>query len=121
MMSRQFRQIEVEQQGDVFCARLRNHRLSEEDIYAFSEDVLELINEDGCRKLVLDLGPRDPVCLFSIFLAKLVSIKRRLEKNGGGLKLAHVSPETHHIFEVCNLHNLFDFCPDEAAAVAEFG
>lgn len=119
-MSRAFRQIDVEQHGDVYCARLRNQRLSEEDIYAFSEDVSQLINEDGCRKLVLDLGPKDPMCLFSIFLAKLVSIKRRLEKSGGQLKLARVGPETYQIFEVCHLHDMFDFCPDQATAVAEF-
>jgi anti-anti-sigma factor len=119
-MSRQFRQIEVEQQGDVFCVSLRNSRLSEEDIYAFSEDILELINEDGCRKLVLDLGPKDPFCMFSVFLAKLVSINRRLEKNGGRLKLACVGPQTFHVFEVCNLHNLFDFAPDRQTAVASF-
>ena len=120
-MSRHYRQIEVDQHGDVFCARLRNPRLNEEDIYDFSEDILQLIDEDGCRKLVLDFGPKNPLCLFSIFLAKLVSIKRRLEKNGGGLKLAGVGPETYHIFEVCNLHNLFDFSPDQQTALAEFG
>ncbi|MBM4068298.1 MAG: hypothetical protein FJ271_05060 [Planctomycetes bacterium] len=119
-MGRQYRQIEVDQEGDVFCARLRNSRLGEEDIYGFSEDILELINEDGCRKLVLELGPKDPYCLFSVFLAKLVSIKRRLDKNGGQLKLASVGPETYRVFEICKLHNLFDFAPDRQKAIADF-
>lgn len=119
-MARPYRQIVVEQKGDVFCARLRTPRLSEEDIFSFSEDISQLINEEGCRKLVLELGPKDPICLFSIFLAKLVSIKRRLEKNGGALKLARVGPETFHIFEVCNLHKLFDFTADQDTAIAEF-
>lgn len=118
-MSAAYRQIDVEKTGDIYCARLRSQRLSEEGVYEFGEDVLKLINEEGCRKLILDLGPRDLLCLYSVFLAKMVTIHRRLAKNGGALKLARVGPETYHIFEICHLHTLFDFCPDVATATAE--
>ncbi len=114
-----YRQIDVEKKGDAYCARLRNPRMDEDDVYEFSEDILRLINEEGCRKLVLDFGPKDLHCLYSIFLAKMVSLKRRLHKVGGAMRLARVGRETHHVFEVCNLHTLFDFCPDTETALAE--
>ena len=39
---------------------------------------------------------------------------------GGQFKIAHVSPEIYRIFEACNLHSLFTFCPDQQSAIAEF-
>lgn len=118
-MSAAYRQIDVEKNGDVYCARLLTRRLSEKDVYEFGEDILKLINKEGCRKLVLDLGPKDLLCIYSVFLAKMVTLNRRLTKDGGALKLARVGPETYHVFEICHLHTLFDFCPDVATAVAE--
>jgi hypothetical protein len=114
-----YRQIELDRQDDIFCVRLRKQRMAEEELHQLTEDLLGLIDVAGCRKMVLSLGPESPLCMYSIFLAKLVSIQRRLGQVGGVLKLAHVNPETYSIFEACNLQELFDFCPDTQAAVAE--
>jgi anti-anti-sigma factor len=119
-MDRPMNQIEVERHGDVCCIRLRKPELEEEDLHQFSSDVNQLIQEEGCRKLVLCLGPDGPMCLYSIFLAKLVSIQRRLNQAGGVFKLAHVSPEIFKIFEACRLQTLFEFCPDQKTALADF-
>jgi anti-anti-sigma factor len=118
-MARPLNQITVERRGDVFCVRPCKRELDEEDLQQFSAEMNSLIQEDGCRKMVLCLGPEGPYCLYSIFLAKLVSIQRRLQEAGGLLKLAYVSPDTFKIFEACKLQNLFQFCPDTDAAVAE--
>ncbi len=114
------KQILVDHHGDVCCMRLQRPELQEEDLHQFSNEVNQLIQDEGCRKLVFSLGPQGPLCLYSIFLAKLVSIQRRLRQAGGSLKLAHVSPEIYKIFEVCKLQTLFDFCPDQKTALAEF-
>ena len=113
-------QIEVERHGEVCCIRLRKRELEEEDLHQFSNEINQLIEDASCRKVVLCLGPDGPLCLYSIFLAKLVSIQRRLHQAGGKFKLAHVSPEIYKIFEACKLGTLFDFCPDQKSAIAEF-
>jgi anti-anti-sigma factor len=113
-------QIDIERHGEICCVRLRKTELEEEDLNQFSCEINQLIQDEGCRKLVLCLGPDGPLCLYSIFLAKLVSIQRHLGQGGGELRLAHVSPEIYKIFEACNLQTLFSFCPDQQAAIAEF-
>jgi len=118
VMDRRYRQIEVERQGDVFCVRLRQRNMSEEDLHQFSDELNDLVERQGCRKLVLNLGPQGPLCLYSIFLAKLVSLQRRLSQAGGGLQLAHVGPDIYKIFEACRLQTLFSFAPDQSSAIA---
>jgi hypothetical protein len=71
--------------------------------------------------MVLSLGPESPQVLFSVFLAKLVMIRRRLLESGGApLKLCDTTADVHGVFEACQLNNLFDFYPDRASAVASF-
>ena len=118
-MDRPSKQIEVDRHGDVFCVRLRKREMEEDDLHEFGDDITRLIQDEGCRKLVLNLGPDGPLCLYSIFLAKLVSIQRRLQQAGGSLKMAHVAPDIFKIFEACKLQTLFEFCPNQETAIAE--
>ena len=57
--------------------------------------------------------------VYSVFLARLVSLQRRVQAAGGALRLADLSPEAKEIFTVCHLDRLFEFAPTTAAAVAE--
>jgi anti-anti-sigma factor len=116
-MDRPYRQIEAARHGDVFCVRLLHRNMDEEDLHEFSDELNGLIENEGCRKMALNLGPEGPLCLYSIFLAKLVSLQRRLQQAGGGLQLAHVSPDTYKIFEACKLQALFEFAPNQNAAI----
>jgi anti-anti-sigma factor len=119
-MERPYRHIDVERIGEVFCVRLRQSRLDETALYELCDELTCLLREDGCRKLVLSLGPEEPQCLYSVFLAKLVTLRRQLRGEGGALKLCEVAPDTLEIFDVCRLTPLFDFYPDKASAVAAF-
>ena len=119
-MARPWNQIEVEKHGDVHCVRLRYVHMDELQLQELGSELTRLLEEEGCCKLVLNLGPPDPMCLYSVFLAKMVTLQRRLTKAGGGFKLAHVSPDTFKIFEACHLHTIFDFYPDQQAAIAAF-
>ena len=116
-MTRQYRQIIVDRKGDVFCVRLRKLRLDESEIYAFTEELLGLISEQACRKLALSLGPQEPQCLYSVFLAKLITVRRRLLENGGALVMCDVAPAVVDVFAACQLQDYFDFAPDMASAV----
>lgn len=118
-MERPFRHLDVEQRGEVFCARVRNNRLlADVEVHQLAAELLELVKDRGCRKLALSLGPEPLQCLYSVFLAKLVTLRRVLEENGGAMKLCEVHPETFGVFKACRLHEHFDFVPDLSTAVA---
>jgi stage II sporulation protein AA (anti-sigma F factor antagonist) len=118
-MDHSFEQIDTEQKADVVCARLRQRRLSEADVLQFGDELLNLITEHGCRKLVVSLGPGPLQCLYSVFLAKLVTARKRIDERGGKMVICEAHPETLHVFEVCQLDQYFDFAPDQGTAVAE--
>jgi hypothetical protein len=118
-MSQPYRLIDAQPRGDVWCVRLRRARLEEPDVYALADELLALVN-DGCRQMALALGPDGPDCIYSVFLAKLMTVQRVLDEQGGGLVLCQVSPVTHTVFEACRLDEQFRFLPDFDAAVAHF-
>jgi anti-anti-sigma factor len=119
-MDKSLKHIKVERRGDVFCVHLRRSELQESDILEFADELLKLITADGCRKMVLSLGPGEVDCLYSVFLAKLVMVRRHLTERGGQFKISDASAETIGIFEACRLKQYFDFYPDMDAAVAAF-
>jgi anti-anti-sigma factor len=119
-MERPYRHIEIERPGDVHCIRLRQPQLDEAALYELCDELTQLVAQDGCRKMVLSLGPEEPRFLYSIFLAKLVTLQRRLQAGDGGLKLCDVGPDTKNIFEACGLVRLFEFYPDKGAALQAF-
>src|SRR5262249_14189464 len=110
-----YRFIQVDRQGEVYCTRLRRSRLEEGQIYEMTDELLALIRDDGCRQLALSLGPEPPDCLYSVFLAKLITIQRTLRENGGGLVLCEVSPVAKSVFEASLLDRQFTFLPDFAS------
>lgn len=118
-MTRQYEHITVDRKGDVFCVRLKQRRLEESEVYRLSEELLSLIGEQNCRKLVLSLGPEEPQCLYSVFLAKLITLRRRLLEQGGALRLCDASPAVLESFEACQVKDYFDFAPDMLQAVNE--
>ena len=107
-----------ERKQDVFCVRLKHQRLEEQQIIALADELLRLINEQDCRKMILCLGPGLLDCLYSVFLATLVMVQRNLVERGGALKLCEVSPETLGVFRACYLDRHFSFEPDQESALA---
>jgi anti-anti-sigma factor len=111
-----YQQLQVERSGAVFCVRLRQPRLEEDDLQEMADEISRLIADWDCRLLTLSL--RELECLYSTFLGKLLMIRRRLLECGGKLTLCDVAPHVLEVFEVCRLTPLFSFAPDEATAVA---
>jgi anti-anti-sigma regulatory factor len=119
-MSSAYRHIACERQGEVFCVRFSKRQMGETDILEMADEISRLIQE-GCRKLVIRLGPGEMDCLYSVFLAKLVMVQRLLQEQGGRLVLSESSPLTQEIFRACRLDGHFHFAPTLEAAVAEMG
>jgi hypothetical protein len=114
-----FRHITATRQHDVTCVRLKHARLEEGEIAQLADEVISLCRDPGC-KLALSLGPQTPYCLYSVFLAKLITIRNAVVKAGGRMVLCDVGPNTYSAFEATRLHQEFTFVPDFAAAVAHF-
>jgi hypothetical protein len=118
-MSQPWKHIDVEQRGDVLCVRLRKFRIDEPDIPDLTSELICLGAMPGCKKVALSLGPRPPECLYSVFLAGLMSVQRRLADRGSVLLLCEAAPQVVAIFKACRLAEHFHFVPDFDAAIAE--
>jgi anti-anti-sigma factor len=120
-MERPFTRITREPHGRAICVRLKSTTLDEAGLEEFGAEMARLLDEQDCHRLILCLGPTDPDCLFSVFLAKLIHLKRRLENAGGTLVLAQASDNVRHIFAITGLEKYFTFHPDVATALKELG
>jgi len=117
-MERPYRHLAVQRHGDVFCVRLTTRQMHETEIIELADELVSLVIDEGCRKMALSLGPEAPDCLYSIFLAKLVMVRRRMRECGGAMKLCDVPAQVLGIFEACRLKDHFEFVSDQNAAIA---
>lgn len=118
-MDRPFRHIDVERHADVFCVRIRHRKLAEFEVMEMADELVHLVQNDGCKKLAVSLGPETLECLYSLFLARMVSLRRKLYDHGGRLLFYEATPETLSVFEAAHLKDYFDFAANEAAAVGD--
>lgn len=114
-----YRLITVDREADVFCVRLRKRKLDETEVYQLAEELTSLITDEGCRKMALSLGPEEPQCLYSVFLAKLITVRRQLLERDGGLRLCDASPAVLDVFAACKLKDYFEFAPDMNTAILQ--
>jgi anti-sigma B factor antagonist len=115
-MARPFQHIDVQVDGDICTVSFRDSRPDDPTVRAAAEEIESLIVDDGCRKLIFRFGPL--ACLYSVLIARLIKVRRSLAEKGGRLKLCEVSPQIMNVFESCQLQDYFEFCPDQAAALA---
>ncbi len=117
-MDRPYKQITLQHHGAIVCAHIRQRKLDEPGIELLGDELTRLIEKDGCRQLVLSLGPGTLECLYSVFIAKLVMVHRRLHDHQGSLILCEITPEVMTVFEACRLQDYFLYSPDVPSAVA---
>jgi anti-anti-sigma regulatory factor len=116
-MQRTYQFITVDRHGDVFTVSVQQPRIEDHQMEDLGAELGRLLDEENCRKMVLCLGPQEIDCLFSIFLAKLFNLQRRLESVGGRLALAHVSDDLRIIFRTAGIEKFFQFHPDQQSAL----
>ncbi len=116
-MSRPYEFIAFERNGEVFCVRLQRPRIADHEMEDLGAELARLIDDENCRKMVLNLGPEEPECLISVLLAKLINLARRLAHLGGALALAQTSTHTRTIFRAAGIEKFFHFYPDQASAL----
>jgi hypothetical protein len=110
------RLLQFEAQPGLLCVRIRPPYIEEHELAALVEDLLALHEQQPSGRVALSLGPKPPQTLYSVFLAKLVSLQRLLQDRGAVLVLCEVRPEVRNIFRATALEDRFLFADSFAAA-----
>ncbi len=102
--------------GDIHVVTINRDQLTEEDnIEQFGQDFNLLIEKHEVTKIVLMMNR--VLCMSSSFIGKLISIHRKLNRSGGKLVLAELTPEVANALETSQLLTYFHSSPDLAGAM----
>ena len=82
---------------------------------AMSRDPLE----KGQKNIILNLG--DVNYIDSSGIGELVSAFTSVKKQGGELKLLHLTRKVHDLLQITKLYTVFDVYSDEQTAIRSFG
>jgi stage II sporulation protein AA (anti-sigma F factor antagonist) len=112
----EYRGFNLEQAGAVTVVRFTIPRLLKEaTVETLGEQLLNLIEQQGRRLLVLDWRQVERV--YSGMLAKLIALHNKVNSLGGQLALCQVQPEVFEVFETLRLNHILRIYGTEAEAV----
>jgi len=113
------RRLEVENIGDVTVVCLTDRKiLVEQSIQVIGEQLLNLVNESGRKKLLLNF--RNVEYMSSAVLGMLVTLNKKVLAAGGKLVLCGIDPQIREVFEITKLDKLFVIRGDEQEALQAF-
>ena len=75
--------------------------------------------EKGQKRIILNLG--DVNYIDSSGIGELVSAFTTVKKQGGELKLLHLTRKVHDLLQITKLYTVFDVYSDEQTAIQSFG
>jgi anti-sigma B factor antagonist len=108
--------LEIEQVGLVTVARLiRADFVDEETINSVGSELFHLVEEQGCRRLVLSFAKVKRAG--SAMLGKVIWLHKKIQNAGGKLVLCNVEPTLYEAFETLQLTRLFRIFPHEQDAL----
>ena len=81
-------------------------------------DVVRDLVTKGQRKILLNLG--DVSYIDSSGIGELVSAFTSVQRQGGELKLLHLTKKVHDLLQITKLYTVFDVQEEEATAIAAF-
>jgi anti-anti-sigma factor len=114
----QQRALDVEQVGEVVLARISRPLGKDNEVLAVGEALFDLLDRDGCRKLVVSLAGAEGVG--TAMLGKLILLHKKAEAAGGRLALCGIGPELYPVLAVARLTQLFSIYGDEQEAALSF-
>jgi len=110
--------ISVSEVGDVTVVQFVDRKiLDESNIQDLGRELFHLVEEDGCKKVVLNFSNVE--FLSSAALGKLITLDKKSKKAGGSLKFSNIRPEIYEVFAITRLNKLFAIYDEEADAVAD--
>ena len=113
-MSLEITQREI---NGIYLLALRGRLVLGEESSGFRATVESLLST-GATKLVVNLEHVTHVD--SAGLGALIEAQRNTKANGARLKLSNLGPKFKQALEIARLLPIFETCPTEAAAVANF-
>ena len=112
--------VEVKQEGEVTILVLQDKEiLDETTINDIADSLFSVVAEKGPIKMVLSFSRVKH--LSSMALGTLIRLNKRVEENGGSLKLCEIAPALYEIFVITKLNKLFDIYERREEAVSSFG
>lgn len=113
------RRLEVEEIGDVTVINFLDKKiLDEQNIQTIGQQLFDLVDQEGRRKLLLNFGNVE--YLSSAALGKLITLNKKLQTAGGRLILCNIDPQIHEVFEITKLDKFFNIQKEEQAALQSF-
>lgn len=92
--------------------------VSEETIHEVAEQLSELIETSGSKKLLLNF--HDVQFMSGRMLSVQLWVARKIERDEGSMKLCCIAPHILGHFEVTRLHRYFEIFSDEPVALGSF-
>ena len=114
-----FRCLTVEEVGDVSVVGFVEARITEElNIQTVGDELLQLVEELGRRKLLLDFS--NVIFLSSGVLGKLSVLHYRLQAVQGKVVLCGIRPDLATPFRITKLDRTLTIVPDRAVGLQSF-
>ena len=111
--------LEVEEIGDVTVVNFVDRKiLDEQNIQIIGEQLFELVDVQGRKKILLDFKNVD--YLSSAALGKLITLNKKATTSGGKLVLCNIRPEIKEVFEITKLDKFFKIKEDEQVGLQAF-
>ena len=86
---------------------------------AVLREMIRDLLEKGQKRIILNLG--DVNYIDSSGIGELVSAFTSVKKQGGELKLLHLTRKVHDLLQITKLYTVFDVYSDEQTAIRSFG
>ena len=106
------------QVDDVTIVQMKGRIVLGEESASLRDLVRDLLSK-GRKKILFNLGDVDYID--SSGLGSLVSAFTSVRRQGGELKLLHLTKKVHDVMQITKLYTIFDILNDEAVAIKSFG
>jgi anti-sigma B factor antagonist len=106
------------QDGIVIVAFTDTKIITEDQIQEVGDELYALIEDGTKKKILLNFG--NVQYCSSTVLGKLVTLKRRVDKAKGKLKLCCIHPDLLVPFKLTGLDKVFEIYPEEQTAMNKF-
>jgi len=120
-MSTEFieKKIELKETNGVLVVNFTDHKIwDEQNIQVLGEQLFELVDSKGYRKILLDFKNVD--YLSSAALGKLISLNKKINVLEGKLVFCSIRGEIKEVFEITKLNKFFKIKDDEASGLQAF-
>ena len=118
-MAASHRRLDLEDVGEVTVARFIDKKiLDETNIQVIGNLMFALVEDDGCRKVLLDFSNVE--YLSSAALGKLIVMDKKVKAAQGQLKMCSVRPDILEVFKITRLDKLFSIFDSREQALEGF-